>query len=544
MTKFPGVLTLRPNYRLSKPASRKKGLTVALELEPVKGQSRRTPALWLLLSLCLLLPAPALYAGPAVQAWAQHYAGASGIKVAVDPQGNVVVAAQLSGWHGLIIKYSGAGVPLWTNIWGTFPTVVEDMALDNSGNVYVTGYWDLGMGQYPEYETGAYSSQGIPLWTNFYNGPADLGDYATGVAADSSGNVYVTGYAWRNEALRSCATLAYSSVGTPLWTNLYSGGSLSAITDCLTAALALDDAGNVYVIAYTDEATEGPAWGYALVAYSSTGATRWVNSCNGCEIFPPVIVAASHSGNVYDIMGAYCGGGYLTSAYSSGGAFLWANQDVAPCDSEAYANAIAVGSNSNVYVTGCYGGGATGYDYLTAAYSSLGTLLWTNRYNGPGNSNDCAQALAVGSSGNVYVTGYSWGTNSSYDYLTIAYSSNGVPRWTNSFNEAGGSQACALAVDANDNVYVTGQSAGECVTIKYMPPPAIAFSAIAVLPGPTCLLTLAAPTNVAYRLDASTDLMNWQTLTNFPALPVTTVQYTDALAAGFACRFYRTVWSP
>jgi len=68
MTKFPGVLTLRPNYRLSKPASRKKGLTVALELEPVKGQSRRTPALWLLLSLCLLLPAPALYAGPAVQA--------------------------------------------------------------------------------------------------------------------------------------------------------------------------------------------------------------------------------------------------------------------------------------------------------------------------------------------------------------------------------------------------------------------------------------------------------------------------------------------
>jgi hypothetical protein len=165
------------------------------------------------------------------------------------------------------------------------------------------------MGQYPEYETGAYSSQGTPLWTNFYNGPADLGDYATGVAVDSSNNVYVTGYAVRNTKYHSYATLAYSSSGMPLWTNLYSAGPLSAYTDCQAEALTVDNAGHVYVIGETVEYTEGPASGYAIVAYSSTGAPLWVNSCNGCEVPPPMAIAASRNGNVYVVMGASGGGG-------------------------------------------------------------------------------------------------------------------------------------------------------------------------------------------------------------------------------------------
>jgi len=97
-------------------------------------------------------------------------------------------------------------------------------------------------------------------------------------------------------------------------------------------------------------------------------------------------------------------------------------------------------------------------------------------------------------------------------------------------------------------VYVTGTSGGtdgtDYATVKYVPAPDILFSAINRLPNATCQLMLSAPTNVAYRLDASADLTNWLTLTNFPSLPATSLQYTDTLAPGFPTRFYRTVWPP
>jgi Beta-propeller repeat len=52
------------------------------------------------------------------------------------------------------------------------------------------------------------------------------------------------------------------------------------------------------------------------------------------------------------------------------------------------------------------------------------TQAWVRRYNGPGGSNgfDDAYALALDSQGNAYVTGYSPGSGTAYDYATIRYS--------------------------------------------------------------------------------------------------------------------------
>src|SRR5205823_186919 len=112
----------------------------------------------------------------------------------------------------------------------------------------------------------------------------------------------------------------------------------------------------------------------------------------------------------------------LTIAYSNSGAPLWTNRLGGPAGS---GDAIAVDRSGNVFVTGISGNG-TNSDYLTVAYSNQGMPLWTNRYNGPGNSNsleDRATAIAVDSAGNVFVTGWSAGTDSD-DFVTIKYSSS------------------------------------------------------------------------------------------------------------------------
>ena len=66
-------------------------------------------------------------------------------------------------------------------------------------------------------------------------------------------------------------------------------------------------------------------------------------------------------------------------------------------------------------------------------YSSVGVPLWTNSYNGPGDDEDAATAIAVDASGNVFVTGYSTSANGN-DYATIAYSGAGLPLWTNRYH--------------------------------------------------------------------------------------------------------------
>ena len=99
--------------------------------------------------------------------------------------------------------------------------------------------------------------------------------------------------------------------------------------------------------------------------------------------------------------------------------------------------AVAVDASGNVYVTGYSYGSGTSYDYATIKYTSAGDTAWVRRYNGPGNSWDEATALAVDASRNVYVTGKSYGSGTDRDYATIKYTSAGDMAWVRRYNGPG-----------------------------------------------------------------------------------------------------------
>jgi len=96
-------------------------------------------------------------------------------------------------------------------------------------------------------------------------------------------------------------------------------------------------------------------------------------------------------------------------------------------------------------------------DYYTVAYDINGNDLWPGgrAYNGPGNGEDIATAIDVDSTGNVYVTGKSSGTNG-FDYATIKYTSTGTQLWDKRHDGGiGNDEAVGIAVDGAD-IYVAG----------------------------------------------------------------------------------------
>jgi len=389
---------------------------------------------------------------------------------------------------------------LWTNRYngpGNRNDVAGAVAVDGSNNVVVTGYSDVnGYGTNYDYVTIQYSSAGVGLWTNRYNGPGNSGDYAFALAVDGSNNVVVTGSTYGGSS-DFYATIKYSSAGVPLWTNLYKGWIDGAN---MAWAVAVDTSGNVYV----------------------TGESA------GCCFYP----------YYFD---------YATIKYSSAGEPLWTNRYDGPGTSYDYARAIAVDTNGNVNVTGYSWGSGSGYDYATIQYSSAGVPLWTNRYNGPGNGEDAAIAIAVDRSNNVIVTGSSTGSGGYSDCLTIKYSSAGVPLWTNRYNGPGNG-ASAMAVDRSGNVIVTGSSTGsggnaDFATIKYICVPEPVMSGLQPTNGTFQVRVDEVLQPGTLVIEASTNLAGWAPVfTN--TTPTNVLFYTDPEAGSHLWRFYRAFQFP
>lgn len=423
------------------------------------------------------------YSNSGVPLWTNRYNGLAngfdvGNSIAVDGNGNVFVAGDTADGTGgmgeadfLIIAYSGSGASLWTNRYNKLLMRNDDstptaMALDGSGNVLVTGSSDAGPGFNANYATVKYSSTGVLLWANWYNGPGDGEDRATGVAVDSNGNVYVTGRSVGSNIFEY-ATIKYSEAGMPLWTNRYSTESGNS---SFAAAIAVDSDSNAYV---TGSSYGSGGESYATVKYSTDGVPLWTNLYSNASAATAIAV----DGNDDVVVTGYSySTGYpefATIKYSDAGVPLWTNRygGAEPESGPDVAYAIAVDANDNVFVTGYSAYTNAGPDYTIVAYSGAGVPLWTNRYSGPGASIDEVHAIAVAANGNVFVTGASSTdvVSSSADYATVAYSGAGVPLWTNRYNGTANDSDSANAVtaDGSGNVYVTGSSDGDYVTIKY-----------------------------------------------------------------------------
>ena len=385
--------------------------------------------------------------------------------VSSQPVTNTLKLSTANVREAWVARYNGPG---------NLEDVARPIAVDQSGNAYVTGYSEDPVNGL-DYLTIKYDSTGQQQWVTRYDGPAHDWDMPEAIAVDLSGNVYVTGESIGGAGHYGFATIKYNSAGQRQWIARYKG---KAAGDDFAFALAVDSAGNVYV---TGESFSSPFEAVMVtVKYNSGGQQQWVARNDQPGIGAGHAIAIGVAGDAY-VTGFNNGTGtndYVTIGYDSAGQQQWIARYDGPGQDSDIAEAIALDQSGNVYVTGLSVGSAGDYDYATIKYDSAGQQQWVARYDGPGHDWDLAVDIAVDQSSNIFLTGESIGTAlPDYDYATIKYDSAGQQQWVSRYNGTsnGDDEATALALDGGGNVYVTGASTNpddnsyDYVTIRYDP---------------------------------------------------------------------------
>jgi hypothetical protein len=341
------------------------------------------------------------------------------------------------------------------------------LGCDDAGRAFVTGTsWATGTGN--DVLTIAYGQSGESLWAQRFDGNAHSDDLSRGIEV-AGGRVAVTGGTTGASALTDFLTVAYDATGTQQWLAVYDA---PAAGNDHGLAVAIDSSGNTYAAGYMTGDTTG--WDFAVLKYNSSGSRQWVGTYSTMDEDYVAAVAVDASGNVY---ATGCSGSpytlswdYVTARYNSGtGEILWVRRLNGTADEDDEVRAMAVDHSGNVIVTGGSTNSGTGVDYTTVKYGPTGDTMWVRRHNGTANGTDWAYAVAVDASNNVYVTGSSQDTATDMDYVTIKYDASGNQQWAARYDGPAHSfdEARAIAVDASGNVYVTGGSTGSGTRTDY-----------------------------------------------------------------------------
>ena len=298
-----------------------------------------------------------------------------------------------------LTKYDTSGSRLSTKQLGVAVahTIARDVAVDMNGNVYVVGNTSGGLdgnaltGRTDFFLT-KYSSTGIKQYTRQL-GAVEARAYATSVAVDAWGFVYVVGYTTggldgNKLAGRSDFFLTkYDSAGTKLSTRQL--GEAGAQT--LGNGVAVDANGNVYVAGSTNGGLDGNAhtgiYDFFLTKYNSAGIKQYTKQLGVAGAMTAgSSVAVDASGNVY-VAGSTNGGldrnahtgiyDFFLTKYNSAGIKQYTRQ-LGVAGAQTSGSSVALDAGGNVYVAGLTRGGLDGNthtgtdDFFVTKYDSTG----------------------------------------------------------------------------------------------------------------------------------------------------------------------------
>ncbi|HAS46090.1 MAG TPA: hypothetical protein DCS93_36755 [Microscillaceae bacterium] len=376
-----------------------------------------------------------------------------------------------------VAKYNSQGALQWAfSIGGSRDEIGNDITLDKEGNILIIGAissttvdFDPDTGVSKLFNQGSrdiffakYTNQGALLWAHNIGGRNI--DYGDGIATDTLGNVYITGYFQGTDVDFNPG---------PGITNISSNGGRDIF----------------------------------LAKYNSQGLYQWVHHVGAAGSDVGTGIAVDRQGDVY-LTGLFqhtvdfdpevathnqtSSGNYDTfiAKYDTDGNYQWAHK-FGGIDGEG-AGDIVTDYNDNVYITGLFQGIANfdpgsgsvsltsqgSMDIFLAKYNTTGVYQWAHSIGGT--LEETGRSVEVDRAGNVYITGFFKSANVDFDpsdgthhlssqgkedVFVARYTPTGIFQWA---YQIGGDEDAAgndIAVSGlgHGHIYLTGYFTGNNV---------------------------------------------------------------------------------
>jgi hypothetical protein len=382
----------------------------------------------------------------------------------VDSDGNSYVTGS-KNFAMTLRKYNPAGELLWSQ-QQSYQTRGHAIALDDSNNLYVTGYFvyevtfgdsvDLtGEGE-EDIFLARFDKEGELLWVKQAGGAAETNenDRGNAIAVDDESNVYVAG-SYEGPASFDTMTIngngkmdlfvaKYDAAGNIIWLR-HAGNTETDVAN----GMMLDDEGNLYVtgqfrfsisfdtITLTGNGNNADIF---LVKYDPFGNVLWARNFGNTSTDVGTAICTGPDGNLF--MTGYGGAinfdGIQLPSVGGTNVFIWKGDKEgntlwaksAASISSDYGYAIATDATGNCFVTGKYGileSGALSMTFDSITINSVGgDDIFIAKYDGAGNIQwaftagstwryDQGSAIATDGNGNCIAAGLFWGGLGTYD---------------------------------------------------------------------------------------------------------------------------------
>lgn len=325
--------------------------------------------------------------------------------IAVDANDNVYIAGYTDGaFEGeqsmgsrdaFVMKLNAAGKTAWVRQFGTLKIdEAHGISIDPTGDIVIAGStWDAfdecvsaGMA---DLFLAKFDPTGDRYWVR-QMGTA-YSDEAFGVATDTSGCMYVTGYTQgafygnKSSGAWDAFVMRFDDSGTALWIHQFGTGDID-----IGRCVAIDRSGSCIVAGQTGGKLDGNRYagnGDAfLTKFDADGARAWTRVLGSAQRDDAFGVVTGYFNDIYL---AGCTQGSIDSAVNHGmsdsflakfdalGNRYWLRQEGTPWRDETFA--IAADQHGNVYTAGCTSGSFG--DMPNKGGSDVCVMRWRSNIN-------------------------------------------------------------------------------------------------------------------------------------------------------------------